>query len=766
MPTSTPLVSLQHLLEADGVKLRGSGSERSARCFNPSHDDKQASLSVNVDRGVYNCHGCGIGGDAVDYLVDFKGVPKPEAIRRVKGDDPKAHPDHQAKPKSKKIWPELPHQRIATHTYRDAAGNPVLEVCRFAPGAKWSNGKPVSKIMPFSPVDDEQGRFLGFHPGNNDQARPLLYRLPELLAANPKQQVVIVEGEKCADTFAKASPSAVVTCWQHGAKGIPQTDWTPLKGRSVLLISDADEAGREAITKIGAKLATLGCTIRAALLPGEDHTDIHDWITDDPKGWSDRLKSAVKDFTPPDPPPETPKQRSLPAPIHEFVLAKQFAARTDGHLLNDTNSARWFEFTKDTGWDRINTEKVVLRIREFLLASNPEPADPDKIKQYSRESLGARIFKMVGELTAIDGAALFDQDDYLVGLPGGFVYDIKSGSTRKAKHSDYVTVKTACTPKPGPTPLWDRLFKDAFQGDFQTAVYVRRALGYAITGSTVEHRMLFLQGLPRTGKSTILNLASKLFGGYAKSIPSRTFVQSTYEDHLTHKADLMGPRLVWFSETGSGKRLDEESLNQVVAGDPVRARFMRQDSFEFVPKCKVFMVSNFRPSFSGPESGVTGRLRVIAFNHPVPPERIDKHLPAKLFDQEGPAILHNLLLEATAWHKHGLRPESEAIKNETASYFAESDPIGAFAEVNLKLDPNGSATRDEVYDRYTSWCESEGHRHARTKRRLTSALLARFKPDGVYGSNSMGVRNYRGLVLKPQSSGALADALNADERPF
>ena len=32
------------------------------RC--PFHDDKKASLSINMDRGVYNCHACGATGNA------------------------------------------------------------------------------------------------------------------------------------------------------------------------------------------------------------------------------------------------------------------------------------------------------------------------------------------------------------------------------------------------------------------------------------------------------------------------------------------------------------------------------------------------------------------------------------------------------------------------------------------------------------------------------------------------------------------------------
>ena len=49
-----------------------------------------------------------------------------------------------------------------------------------------------------------------------------LYRLPDLIAADPGKQVVVVEGERCADAFSAAFPDAVVTTWFGGA------DWDEL----------------------------------------------------------------------------------------------------------------------------------------------------------------------------------------------------------------------------------------------------------------------------------------------------------------------------------------------------------------------------------------------------------------------------------------------------------------------------------------------------------------------------------------------------------
>ena len=280
-------MQLADLLARDGVKLRGGGAERSCKCWNPAHDDKQASMSVNVDKGLYNCHGCGITGNAYRYLTDWKGMAPKDAMQLI---DPKPP---EPKQRSKKVWPDLPQQRIAQHEYRDRDGRLVVVICRFEQGATWNNGNKIGKVMPFKPVDG------GWIVDNRSKGKRPLYRLRQLLDAPPDKQVVIVEGEKCADTFAHAFPRAVVTTWQHGSKSWKQTDWEPLRERPALLVSDGDKPGRECMVGIAGLLHALGCKIRLALVPGEDHADVHDWITaGGPQKASQRIKELAQDWAP------------------------------------------------------------------------------------------------------------------------------------------------------------------------------------------------------------------------------------------------------------------------------------------------------------------------------------------------------------------------------------------------------------------------------------------------------------------------------------
>jgi len=63
------------------VDLRKSGKNHSACC--PFHEEKTPSFTVNADKQFYYCFGCGAGGNAVGFVMDFDRVDFPEAIERL-----------------------------------------------------------------------------------------------------------------------------------------------------------------------------------------------------------------------------------------------------------------------------------------------------------------------------------------------------------------------------------------------------------------------------------------------------------------------------------------------------------------------------------------------------------------------------------------------------------------------------------------------------------------------------------------------------------
>jgi DNA primase len=60
------------------VKLKKTGKNYSARC--PFHDEKTPSFSVNPDKQFYYCFGCGAGGNALGFIMDYENLDFPRAV--------------------------------------------------------------------------------------------------------------------------------------------------------------------------------------------------------------------------------------------------------------------------------------------------------------------------------------------------------------------------------------------------------------------------------------------------------------------------------------------------------------------------------------------------------------------------------------------------------------------------------------------------------------------------------------------------------------
>ena len=227
------------------------------------------------------------------------------------------------------------------------------------------------------------------------------------------------------------------------------------------------------------------------------------------------------------------------SPTEELSLARSFVRSARGRLLFDVETGKWMAF--DKGWKKSIKEPVIVRVRQFVANSNPEPEEPKMRNKFNAEGLGTRIYKMSSELTAVAGSERFDLDDALVGFPGGGIAEIITGKIRAAAKEDMVSIETGCAPKEGPTPRFDAFLEETFGGDADTIRYLCRFFGYCLTGSTEEHKALFFQGAPATGKSAFIEIVKLVFGGYCKAINSKTFVSGRSDEHPTIVANLRGP---------------------------------------------------------------------------------------------------------------------------------------------------------------------------------------------------------------------------------
>ncbi len=119
---------------------------------------------------------------------------------------------------------------LILHEYQAADGTPLywrIRLKRPADGDKW-----------IRPMHANGAGFKIGEPPAPKAGKPL-YRLPELLAADPAASVFIVEGESCTDALAGLG---IITTTSGSASSADAADWTPLQGRHCVLWPDADKS--------------------------------------------------------------------------------------------------------------------------------------------------------------------------------------------------------------------------------------------------------------------------------------------------------------------------------------------------------------------------------------------------------------------------------------------------------------------------------------------------------------------------------------------
>ena len=221
----------------------------------------------------------------------------------------------------------------------------------------------------------------------------------------------------------------------------------------------------------------------------------------------------------------------------------------------------------------------------------------------------------------------WDQDPWSLNTPDG-VIDLRTGQRRTHRPDDHMTKITAVAPG-GDCPLFLTFLAKITAGDAELIAYIRRMLGYALTGDTREHALFFAYGTGANGKSVLLSTVSGVIGAYHRTAPIETFVASSAERHPTDLAGLRGARLVTAVETEEGRRWAESRVKQLTGGDVVAARFMRQDFFEYRPQFKLVIAGNHKPSLRSVDEAIRRRFHMMMWT--ASPQR---HHSAKAWSQQ------------------------------------------------------------------------------------------------------------------------------------
>ncbi len=342
-----------------------------------------------------------------------------------------------------------------------------------------------------------------------------------------------------------------------------------------------------------------------------------------------------------------------------------------------------------------------------------------------------------------------DKDRYALNVMNGTI-DLRTGRLRPHNRQDRITKLIPIEYDPDArAPRWYDFLIQVFDGDIELAEYMKRLVGYSLTGDQTEHVIVFVWGSGSNGKSVLVSVLMAIGGDYAQAAPTSLLMKKYSDAVPTDVARLRGARIVIASESPEGGLLDEERIKLLSGGDRISARFMRQDLFEFDPTHHLFLQTNHKPHVSGTSHAIWRRIRLIPFGvrfedpsevpdttHPKD-SRLEEKLRAEL-----PGILTWAVEGAREWFEKKGLGDPETVKAATKAYRREEDVLADFIESCCVTGPEHSAKVKDLYDMYKAWSETEGSRpwaKNRFSRRLTEA---------GYGSERESARTKNGIAPK------------------
>ena len=200
-------------------------------------------------------------------------------------------------------------------------------------------------------------------------------------------------------------------------------------------------------------------------------------------------------------------------------------------------------------------------------------------------------------------------------------------------------------------------------------------------------------------------------GSYAANIRPETIARSRRNSAAPSEdlAGLKGIRAAWISELPKNMQLDTATIKKLTGGGRLRVRYLYGSEFEFTPVAKLFIDTNYLPQTSDMTIFDSDRVSVVPFNRHFSERERDARLKWKLRQPEALSGVLNWCLEGLRAYKANGLSEPPAVKVATAAYRKDCDKVMRFIEDELEAGHDYEVRTQEVFDRFTIWCNRNGY---------------------------------------------------------
>ena len=278
-----------------------------------------------------------------------------------------------------------------------------------------------------------------------------------------------------------------------------------------------------------------------------------------------------------------------------------------------------------------------------------------------------------------------------------------------------------------PTPVFDSFLQTASGGD---PVWMRRALeiiGVILVNDLKTKKFYLLQGSGDSGKSVFGNLLRGFFD--AKQVSA----VSLYDFDGRFSMAAIAESKINLSMDMTAGTITEKSTSQLkmlTGGDMLAIEAKNKPIYSAYVRCSLLFGTNHRlKAASMNDPAFLRRICYLPFRYPVPPERQDRNLNAKL-RQEAFGIFAKAVVAYKNLVMRGYEFSGDDVYAPVnAMAFGDQisdqdDMMDAFVSQCLVLNPVAFTPTDALFVAYTSFCNGQGIQDYNTFSKNLSNMLA------------------------------------------
>ncbi len=765
-------VTCVHVLDAHGIANAGNN----IRCPFPDHEDRNPSFSLCHEGRGFKCFGCDKSGDVFDLEMALSGCDfhtAEQTLQRMTGlnetdPGPAPVPKRKTTRKPGKTHPDVDAAaRAAAWKVRQDRGDCYTETRRdFYNNA---DRQAMAAMLRFDSVAGGEKTFVPVHAVHSGWrvADPPglwpLFNLPAILATDDR--VYVVEGEKAA--CAGDSIGLATTTSAHGSKSPAKTDWTPLAGREVCILPDADEAGRGYAETV-ARLATeAGATsVRIVEIPNlPEKGDLVEFVE---QLGAEQARSTILNLIA-NTPPYAPPKPSLEDQTKAEHGAPYFVNPRNGSI--SLNEAYWAGLYA--------REHIILHCpgeQQFYRYNDTnglyEPISADLIKT----DIGRRIHRAATEWRA-PGLSQCRQDRKLASIVNHLKGQVEDSHVFRKPHNPCIHIAngvivikdaTADLVEFSPTFKSRNQSPIAFDASAQCprflnelilpavheddVLLIQKVFGLYLLGDNIIQRFMILDGTSNGGKGTLAWVMKRVLGTH-NCIELRTeqLAQRFEIYRYLPKSLLYGPDVpANFLNTKGASR-----IKALVGGDLLDPEGKNlRGSFPIEGRFNILITSNsrLRVNLEGDVGAWRRRLLIVRYANP-PPKRRIVDFDKVLIKEEGPGILN--------WALQGLEKLLEDVgqigdialtdrqKGIVDALLAESDSLRVYLNNHVQPMPGNALTVNAITEGYAAYCPDKGWNPLPitvVHRQLEELMLELFQVTKSHSCGGNGrERGYRGV---------------------